>query len=398
MKYRIRITPKNPFVIGGKKLNNDYIKSLEHIPGGVLRAALSREIVMACPYYNQNSSKKYWVEYKNEKECTSCRYKNLCKNFSEIKIGELYPQNSKNYPLTAMRCKENSEHKAFDTLSEKLIRKIYKDDKNLNQIDSGCPECKKRVERCSGLFLEKNGVQKDVEVVNLLITKNAINPYMRTAKDGILYTLDAGSTKVMIGDEERDLYFEGIIEGDDIKSELENIYSLYIGAYNTAGFGKFVIDVVDEYKEDDIKSLKNRLQKFNIKINSEKKIYVPITLESDAYINLPIENDKKLCEISKDEYIKIYENSLKEISELGKIFYINFLSDTRRGFDTSKENVKFRKAKKVIKSGGVIVLEIDKDKIDYSKLLNIQNNGIGENKIHGFGKIKICDEFHLNSR
>lgn len=399
LKYKIRITPKNPFVIGGKKLNNEYIKSLDYIPGSVLRAALSREIVMACPYYNEDSHKKYWVEYKNEKECTNCIYKNLCKNFSNIKIQALSPMNSKNYPLTAMRCKEHPEHKAFDTLAEKLIRKMDNKDRVISEIDLGCPECKKRVERCSGLFLEENGIQKDVEVVNFLVTKNAINPYTRTAKEGILYTLDAGSTKVMIGDEERDLYFEGIIESDkDINLELKNMASIYIGAYNTAGFGKFTINDISKYEDDNVEKIKKRISKFNEKIRSKENIYVPITLESDTYINLNIDKDKNLYDITKEEYKKIFEESFKEISKLGHIFYTSFLSDTRRGFDTSKENVRFRNAKKIIKAGGVIVLEIGIENIDYSKLLQLQESGIGENTNHGFGKIKTCDQFHLNTR
>ena len=48
--------------------------------------------------------------------------------------------------------------------------------------------------------------------------------------------------------------------------------------------------------------------------------------------------------------------------------------------------------------GSVFVLREKKKKIDYEKLLQIQNNGIGDNREHGFGKIEICSIEHIDNR
>lgn len=44
----------------------------------------------------------------------------------------------------------------------------------------------------------------------------------------------------------------------------------------------------------------------------------------------------------------------------------------------------------------VFVYKIKKEKLKehLKELLKIEQTGIGKNTLHGFGKIRICDEFH----
>lgn len=399
LRYKIRLIPKNSFIVGGKKLNNDYIKSLNLVPGSVLRAALSKEITLRCAY-DEESNKNYWVQYKDKEECKECSVKNLCKNFSQIKIGQSLPLNSKLYPLTAMTCKDDHSHGAFDTLADRINMKINNIDNSHEYVCSKwvCEKCDDkngRSERCDGMYIEENDRLKDISMVNLLTTKNMINPYTRTAKDGVLYSLDSVATSVMVEEEERELYLEGFIEGENIETDLKALDYLYVGAYNSAGYGKMKFEILGEDKEN-LDNLKKRVVDFNKFINNKDKLYIPITLKSDGYFNIENCSDKALYEIETEEYINFYKENITQLKEFGEIFYMILSNEIRRGFDTSGKTVRLRKSKRVIKAGGIFVLEIDRDKIDYERLFNLQKNGIGENTEHGFGQVIICDNFHVN--
>lgn len=401
MRYEFKLSPIGPFVVGGRSLGSNYIKSLNYIPGGVLRAALSKEIVSRCNYYTENNDGKInWVEFKGESGCSNCLVKNICKNFSNIIIGNSYPLDANLFPLTAMSCKDDHTHGVFDTLIDKVKLKVYRNEHRDEavKIDYKClnGNCGGRVERFSGMYKKEYNKIKEIKPIYFLMEKNSINPYTRTTKEEILYTLDSVSPKIMVEDEERDLYLQGYIEGDNIGNDLNTFNDLFVGAYNTSGFGKMKFEYLGSNEIDSIQKMKERIKKFNSYIEGSK-IYIPVTLISDIYIGLEDFYDKQLFEVKTEEYIEIYNKKIEEFNNIGSVFYVNITSEIKRGFDTSKSQVRLRNAKKIIKAGSIFVLEVDKEKINYEEIFNIQLNGIGKNKIHGFGNIKICDEFHIEN-
>ena len=398
MKYKIRLIPQSAFLIGGNKLKDNYNRSLDYIPGGVLRAALSKEITLACPYYEEKAGKRYWVEFKDKQECEECIYRELCYNFSEIVIENSYALNSKIYPLTARRCKEHMEHQVLDILVDQICMKIYRQEKTYNYHFStmSCPNCNGRIERCDGRYIVSNGVVEDVELVYMLTTRNTINPYMRTTTDGALYSLDAVGTVVMVNGREQENYLEGIIVGNDIESAINSIDEVFVGAYITEGFGKMKMQVVGKVEDETVEDIRYRIGKFNQFINHEENLYIPITLCSDAYLDIENYYEEMLSEKTTQEYIEMYNHQVKEFADIGKIFLMMLSCDTRRGYNTAKDRQSIRQAKKIIKAGSIFVLEVRKEYINYNKLLEIQLKGIGNNKVHGFGKVSVCDAFHVD--
>lgn len=399
MKYKIVLKVRSPLIAGGKKLGNDYIKSLDYIPGSVLRAAISREITQSCPYYNhKESNKKYWVSFRNEDECKNCKFKNLCRDFSDIKIGHCYPFGGCTYPLTAMRCKAHPEHKAFDTLAAKLQRKLSSENKGYSAEFNplNCPECHGRAERCDGLYYEDNNTVRDIEAVYGIITKNSINPHLNISKEGVLYSLDALTEEVLVDGNEKELRMEGIIEGSDLEEDLGALDTLFIGAYTTAGFGE-VKTSFEVYKEkEDISEIKGRVNAFNNKLHYKDKYLIPITLKTDTYLNIEKIPGKYQYELSTEDYVNYYNKLLKPyIPFSADIFSIIASNEMRRGFDTSNRNVLLRKPRVVTKAGSIFVLEAEKENLDYKKLLQLEQEGIGENTAHGFGRIRITDNFHI---
>lgn len=401
MKYKIILELKSPMIIGGKKLNNNYIKSIEYIPGSVLRAAFSREITERCPLYDyEKSDKKYWVQYRGEKECNQCKVKNLCQNFSNIKIHHSYPLGSKVYPLTAMRCKEEPSHMPIDTLIERIKRNIsIKDDSyKFEYAKFICRQCGKRVEKCSGFYLGNDGKLLDITPIHTIVTKNSVNPYLKVSKEGMLYSLDTLNEKIYKNDEKVPTVFEGTIEGIEDKSELEEIESIRVGAYNTAGFGEIEVKYEPIKEKMDIKNLQTRIEKLNKKVDYSNKIYVPITLASDAYLGLEkqFEKNAELYSIATKDYKEAYSKILdKWIPKSLKLVSIIAANESRRGFDTSSEKNPLRSSKIVTKAGSIFVYEADINSINYKELLELENSGIGYNTMHGFGDISIADDFHI---
>lgn len=400
MRCKLKIVPDTAFLIGGKKLGSEYIKSLGYIPGGVFRAALSKSITSICPFYDEDTAdKKNWVEFKNEKECSSCKVKNLCKSFSEITISNFYPLNANIYPLSAMGCKDVSEHEPFDTLIEKINIKLSQnsEDDNVYIPDYSCSECtcKSRTERRDGFYIKKNGKILDVESVFETVTKNSINPYTRTSKDGVLYTLDCHSKYVLEGKESKEVFFGGWITGNNIVDDLKAIEDIYVGAYTTSGLGKMHIEYEGIEKEDKEEELKKRIKEFNKHINCDDKTFLAITFLSDCYCGIENCSDKALYDITTEEYINTISSKLNEITDIGEIYYSILSVDMVRGFDTSSQVSKKRKLKKIIKAGSVLILQCEKEKVNYKKLLEIEQKGIGLNVIHGFGQVSVCDKYHI---
>ena len=55
----------------------------------------------------------------------------------------------------------------------------------------------------------------------------------------------------------------------------------------------------------------------------------------------------------------------------------------------------YRPARLVVQAGAVFVYQACEKDIDEEELLQIEKCGIGQYTEHGFGKIRICDRFHV---
>lgn len=395
LKYKISLNLETPLIVGGKKIDSNYIKSMDYIPGSVFRAALARELLNRCSYYDASKEKLYWVEFQNKSHCSKCPMKNLCKNFSNIKLSFLYPFDSKPYANTNMRCKYDSSHKDVDTLIYHINRYI-----GINAPYQGtCPNknCGQRLEKHTGLGYHG----KDVEGIYQLITKNGIDPFTKRSKENILYSLDVLSEKMFLGDEERHTEFYGTLESNvNISKDLENFKSIRLGAYITSGFGLCSVNYTSFKDNENENTLKRRVEEFNKYIDKKDKYYIALTLVSDAYLGLENTfNNKAPSSISKDDYLSIYQEILKPYLDFEFNFEFPMINvEWRRGFDTSKKISVHRNQRLLCKAGSIFVISVDKSKLQYNKLYTLEQKGIGENTEHGFGKIEVCGENHIENR
>lgn len=352
---------KSPFLVCGKKTSNNFIESIDYIPGSVVRAAFAKFIVYNCPcsddFHDKELGRYYWVRFKDTDQCKKCKYSNICKNFDKIRFSFFYPKGARPNPFSNMICKNYEDHGFQDVL--------------LAQKDSfGCPKCPKsnnRLERYSGLVKEG----KPYKVKKKGFTKTAVNLYTRTVLQGSLYSL---VTVAKTGEE--GLVFEGKIEGV-AKEDLEKIDEIRIGKYNSVGFGIAKVVCRDEKIREGKEKVIDKLKQFSneykkVKNLNDNRNYIALYFTSNVLFRADCKEEYRQTE----EYATILRESLHiprefEIEEV----FSNF--GMFRGFDTSFAEPKRKELFYLAPAGTVLVLRT---------FLNVDTAYNILSKIEGFGE------------
>lgn len=384
--YKITAVLKSPLMIGGKTLDSNYRESKNYIPGGVLRAAYAKAIIERCSYKQEN----YLLCYMEKEDCKTCQFKTICKNFSEIVFPTLYPLGSTPYPITARekKYKEEEEKGIFDILKSRLIMK------NKLRRES-------EWQRLEGLHKD----EEKIELVYSIITRTAINYQCNTAKEGALYTQNVISGQYLAKDKK---IIEAIFTGEiplslEEKEELNHIKILHIGADITRGFGLCQMCCEEEIQEDTSEAIKKRIEQFNHGIEGQKP-FVILDFLTDAYLGLDEigEDTWSQTKVSDEEFKRFLEEKIGLSNEKYHLFKVFKLQELLFGFDTSKKTEKEmrRKGHIVIKAGAVFAYQYqakleDIKEEELKELCKLEMNGIGNNVKHGFGKVRVCDEFHM---
>ncbi len=369
---------KSPFIVGGHKRANNFIESIDYIPGSVMRAAFAKFIVYNCPlsenFYDELAKRYYWVRYRGEKECENCKYSNICKNFEKIRFSFFYPQGSKPNPFSNMLCKNYEEHGFQDVL---LPPENKEGEKTI-----GCPKCppgNNRLEKYTGLI--KDG--KPYKVTRKTYTRTAINYSTRAVLYGSLFSLVAVAKT-----DDRGLYYEGKIEGIT-KEDLDCISEIRIGKYTSVGFGIARLLVSDDKKEENREKTLKKLRDFSDRYKQGKDrdangSFLALYFRSNVLFKADSVTNKYM---ETEEYAQVLKRSLKipnefEIEEIFSQFGIY------RGFDTSYEKPQRKETFLTAPAGTVLVL---KSSLEPEKIYEIlsQVNGFGEKCQDGYGEFEF---------
>ncbi len=121
---------------------------------------------------------------------------------------------------------------------------------------------------------------------------------------------------------------------------------------------------------------------------------------TDAYLGLEEigGNNISQTEIPDIEMMKFLEKKIDLPSGIYTLCKVYKFQEFIRGFDTSKTTEKEmrRNGHLVVKAGAVFIYEAMPEEIEWAKLLEFEQKGIGKNTEHGFGKVRICDMFHID--
>lgn len=379
--YTIKAVLKSPLMVGGKKLNSSYRESGEYIPGGVLRAAYARALTERCPCGQKN----YWLEYKAQGACEDCGYRNICRNFSQVSFPALYPLGAAPYLMTAREKKYKNQGEEY--LIDILISRLTRGGKEKEEAAWERPE-----------GFRKQGRQ--VKLIHSAVTRTAIDYRRNAAKEGSLYTQNVVTEKY---EDENGDFAEVVFQGEirltqEEAAELAGIKILHIGADITKGFGICHMTFAEGAQEDTVEKLEDRVRKFNSGIGGENR-FVVLDLITDAYLGLEKIGGDSLSQtqFTDRQMLEFLEERIGLPTGRYRLIKVFKQQEILRGYDTSKSTEKEmrRQGRLVVKAGAVFVYQVPAGEIDAEELLELEEGGIGEQIKHGFGKIRVCDDFHI---
>jgi CRISPR-associated Csx10 family RAMP protein len=414
---RIKVKTKvlSPIFLGEKRPYGFFLESLSYLPGSVLMGRVAEILLSEC------GKKEYKSDHKSCPEKDNC---NFFKIFMEddVLFSNLYPSKGwllpKPFLQTTVTCKKNpgfiSEEKRGnrhatkkDGVFDTLISQIAYDEIGKLAISwqAKCSKCGDRVEPIGGFYLVNDWKRKDYEQVKVKkdrIMKTAINRKTEIAEDEMLYSVEAIRDGIIfIGD----VVFE---DGKDkiIKDALKDISSCRLGGATSRGYGGVEIEFDEEVVQDEL-SLGERVKLFNDKLKECWDTYKPFIVVEKPY---PQDANYFTVDLQSDA---IFHTSFGIPTT---ILTSQFLVDTLKGLGFSDipevELVRTYSVPKQVsgwseawklpkdvslaaKAGSVFVFKT----LDFNRLIEplevLEEYGLGERIKEGYGRVLICDPFHL---
>ena len=393
----ITLALKSPFIIAENRIDN-LLRSTDYISGSVIRGALAHEYLKSKHKDNKELFHKFFLS-------------------GQVRFGNCYlgSERTSIVPATARSCKNFSgfKEKKMDKEAPKhgvldsLIRfYAYQDKLRKNEVDNSCLNFLEECEYCgsptehfTGFFgeIEQKGVKYEShEPKKMVITRTAIDENTMTAKEGTLFSNEL----IIPPDQDKGLAFHGnifVTEGleDELVNFLSDNTSFSIGGERTYGYGQTEIEGIDIINKSVFPDtdLKSRLSSFNEKVKQflpeEESLYFVLTLNADAIV---IDSFMRFVSCLDDAILRQYfptELSFKMVESYCSTRIIKGWSNVHK---LPKDN------DLAIVKGSTFLFKTDKE-IDEEELVtyleNIEQTGIGERKIEGFGEVIICHPFHL---
>jgi len=372
-RLSIKLYNHTPFSVASSRAVSNIQESLDFISGTLIRGALAKK----------------WLEDGK----TDNDFKEIFTT-DKVSFGNLYIEDSKPIPLSAFSCKyysgfrrDNDNHGVMDKLLS-LIR--FENGTNIPDEILHChhiendEKCDAPMKKFNGYYSKDDDYDslKYVNVKKRLINHTGISHISETALENALFSqevVESGQT------------FKGEIwiYNDNYLNKLTDLFDkmkfVYLGSDKSTGFGKFSISYSEIDDDPDTKNImKSRISKFNNKLGiNNGKIYFSITLESDMIIT--------------DKYIR-YKTFIQE-EDLGipESEFIHGIAESRlmQGWNAMaklpKEDVT------AIEKSSVFIFSAKTLNDDIlNKLYDLETKGIGKRTGEGFGRLSICDLFHID--
>jgi CRISPR-associated protein Csx10 len=184
MKIHLTITVQSPVAVGGRKPAGQFQRSLEYIPGAVLRGGLAQTMIRAGLLNSRLFARLFTAEQ-------PAVFSNAYPQHWESGFGE-----TRVVPMTAMSCKthpgfqtgDRDRHGVFDTLIDRLCWEQLRPAGLL--YSPNCPRagCGGLVDRFEGFYSTSYEDYRQPEVQQRLLTRVALNRRRGVAEDQLLYS------------------------------------------------------------------------------------------------------------------------------------------------------------------------------------------------------------------
>lgn len=409
----LTITAQAPLAIGQRKPAGSVSEAMDYIPGTVIRGAIAGKLLQHGEPEVGDDFHKLFVDE------GAAIFQNAYTAIA--KVGDdkymVSPSEIKVLPATALSSKTDSGFKprkagVFDALIDSFCAReqglFY--EPNSKEGD--------RVEPFSGFYSSSEDVMHEDgkpviryfshSVSKRLLTRVGINRRRATAQDEILYSLEVLNEFQGKARQEPTVYKGSILIDSDCVAE--GLYGLIeqndnrfrLGGSASRGLGKVKLDPSLKDADESTAELSQRLDKFNHILHArwqkwgvlgsgrsfpEDCIFFSIGLESEAILT---ENWRRTFAFSAAMLCQLTKSPGNKVTlEMAYSSY-GYCSGWNAAWGLAKD-VELTTA-----MGSVFLFSVPEiDKLNWiEKLAELERKGIGDRTSEGFGRIRVCDEFH----
>lgn len=379
LKKQVILKAESPVAVLRTRASSQFVKTLDYLPGSAVRGAFA-EIFINKRGSEDSDFQSIFVE-------------------ERIRFGDFLPNTVDEspilLPLSAMACKR---HGLFhqNSLWDRLIFEITGAPHSENS--KKCPDCGEPLDRVSG-YLSSLERRESVKIGRQLRMHVGIAGSTGSAMHGLLFSYEMLTEKeTSTAAELKEMKFIGTLESDSPEAleALEKVIPsrehLSVGKARTRGLGELSIQSFGEPKPP--VPFPQRWDEFNAEIlkqgGDSRQCYFSITLESHlslkdslgrpvlgnitaAHLGLKDAKSVKLCAAFLAPAVVSGWNAAQGLPK----------SDTH-----------------AISRGSVLAfcapqsLQASLQK----QLEELENQGLGERRAEGFGKLTVCHPFHVNEK
>jgi len=412
-KLRVTITACSPLAISARKPGGQFRESLGYIPGALLRGAAAQVMLKA-------EADHVHCDPGAPADCPFCRI--FCSDDPAL-FANAYPgpatASMRVIPTTAVSCKrhsgfikepeqrcrlreEQAPHGVFDTLIERLCWEILQP-RGLVYAPR-CPTCDGRLERFSGFYYMEDGRYRRSSVSQRLLTRVALNRRRGVAEDRLLYSPSVltearrGCPTTFVGE----VYVNGAVEV--LEEALRQVR--YLGGGSSRGLGRVELKV--ERVESAEGGTADRVETFNEAVKESWEHYKKLAPRNPqpkhnphdgAFFTLGLMADAVLRDGWRPTTV-LTAGMLKEVTGIADDSLVLVRSYAGYGYRGGWNAVwRLPKVTEVIASMGSVYVYWTADIEKWlPALAKLEEHGLGARRAEGFGRVRVCDEFHLIKR
>lgn len=361
------------------------LPTLDYIPGTTVRGLLA-------PLYLEQPGGN-----------ADARFRDLFIN-DNVSFPNLHIEGAQVIPLSALSCKyhqgfgtQNDNHGAVDGVLPWLRSRLQHND--LEDLAKTCrhTSCGAPLDRLTGFYSREGNWEKRVGVEKCLLARTAIGESREVVKSGDLYTLEALQ-------ENQEFSGELTAEADQIQ-KLQDLLTAqpkgWLGTARSRGLGEVALSLT-ENKETPGYTVGQRLAEFNAGLPQDGQLRLrcfSLTLLSDAIVL-----DELLGYRSQPLIVDLkFAAGITAASVLDEFCPLMAWSGVQRvsGWQASWSMPK--PEEQACSRGSVFVFGLKNDeqvltaeqiKELVTILTRLEETGLGERPAEGFGRLRVCDEFH----
>jgi CRISPR-associated protein Csx10 len=388
------ITARAPLVFSERRPGGQFRQTELFVPGSALRGAMAQHLIDAGE--------------KDSGDFAGCfiganppLFRNAYPAFHTKNAS--FP--SRPLPATAYSCKSHGGfegHGVFDSLIDRLCReelavKVPYLPRCLHFAHDGEGD---RVESHAGFFASAADRKYRPLVGSRMTTRVAINRRRRVADPGLLYSPMVISEVA----DHRPSMFCGSVVGTELSCAIvqERLPELtHVGSGAARGFGRVQIRIQPAPDSD----IAHRVVDFNARIFKRWQLWENLPRESrepahapgnGSFFALILVSDAILLDRGWTPTIRLEKEMLRAAGEGATLVRCYASVQYRSGWNTAWGYPKDTQL--AARMGSVYVYHVNRRPDDeqwLKALKELEEHGVGERRVEGFGQVRVCDEFHL---